>query len=164
MSPTVTPNNAKAATSGMVISLPSIKNLLTFISTVPGLLPHQLKPGTVGLPCYRSVPLPFRFGLFTMVKALLARVIESLIDANLRISSFNYCVVLPEFDPVNISGKCPGNAGPNPAKNAVLDFYRLLIPDTALKEIRRALQLIWHWLVFPVALCCKVRPLISCLL
>lgn len=163
MSPTVTPNNAKAATRGMVISLPSIENLLTLISTVPGLPSRKLRPGAVGLlHCY-SFAISIQL-LFTIVKATLTKVIESLIDANLLFFGFSCCVVLPEFGPVNISGKCPGSAEPDPAGNAARDFYHRSIPDIASKEIRRALPPIWHWSIFPAALCCKVRPLISCLL
>jgi len=165
MRPTVTPNIAKAATKGIVMSLPSIKNLLINISTVPGLLSRKLKPGTVG--SHSGYPL-FLFTniikLFTIVKATLVKFTRCFIIAYTALYSFNYYVVCRKIVPVNILSKHPDNAGPIPEESADLDFCRLSIPNTALKEIPPTLKLTWHWSAFPAALFCKARPLTSCLL
>jgi len=165
MRPTVTPNIAKAATRGMVISLPSMKNLLTIISTVSGLPSRKLEPGAVGLRrCYLLIVSTILFGSFTIVKATLAKVTECFVNACLRSIDFSCFWVWPVFGPVNTSGKYPGSAGPIPAGSAALGFYHRSIPGTASKGICQALKPTWHWSIFPVALCCKVRPLTSCLL
>jgi hypothetical protein len=165
MRPTVTPNIAKAATKGMVISSPSMKNLLSIISTVPGLPSRKQKPGAVGLRrCYRLIVSTICIRPFTIVKATLAKVTERFVNAYLRSRDLSCFLVWPVFDPVNISGKYRGSAGPVPAGSASLDSCHRSIPSKASKEICQALKPTWHWSVFPVALCCKVRPLTSCLL
>lgn len=165
MRPTVTPNIARAATKGMVISSPSMKNLLSIISTVSGLPSRKLRPGTVGLHrCYRLIASPILDRLFTIVKAIAAKVTECLDNAFPRSIDINCFVVWPVFGPVNISGKYPDSVGPTPAENADQDFYLQLRPDTTSKAIHRASMPVWHWSTFPAALCCKVQPLTSCLL
>lgn len=165
MRPTVTPNIAKAATKGIVMSLPSIKNLLINISTVPGLLSRKLKPGTVGF--HYGYPVSLFTSIieqFTIVKSTLAKFTQYFIIDYTALYSFSCYVVCWKIVPANISGKHPDNAGPTPEESADLDFCRLSIPNTASKEIHPTLKLTWHWSAFPAALFCKARPLISCLL
>jgi hypothetical protein len=166
MRPTQTPNIAKAATRGMVISSPSMKILLTIISTVAGLPSRKQKPGAVGLRhCYRLVVFTNLFKPLTIVKSALANITECFVNAYLRSPDVSYFWAWLEFGPVvNISGKYPGSAGPAPAGNVALDFCHRSIPGTTLTEKRPALKLIWRLSASPVALCCKVRPLTSCLL
>lgn len=165
MRPTVTPNIAKAATKGMVISSPSMKNLLSIISTVPGLPSAKHRPGAVGLRrCYRVIVSTILLRSFTIVKATLAKVTERFVNAYLRSLDLSCFLVWPVFGPVNISGKYRGSAGPTLAGSAALDFCHRSVPGTASKEICQVLKPTWHWSIFPVALCCKARPLTSCLL
>ena len=165
MIPVSTATAMNADTSPMVQPSLSMKNLQIIISTVPGLHPPGCKPATVGSHFYiicwlRSCLL----NSFTLVKMPRGKRICDIINAFHRLISSTRLVAWPAFDPVNISGKYQGNGWPVPAGNGGLVFYRQSAPGTTSKEKCPTSMLTWHWLVFPAALFCKVRPVISYLL
>jgi hypothetical protein len=121
-------------TSPTIYSLPSMINLLLFISSAPGLCPARCWPGAVGFHHYGPL------------------------------ASFSPPAYLPTFYLVNISDKYQGNEQPIPAGIAGPVSYHRLERDTAWKEICRAWLRVWHSSAFPVALSCKVRTVISHLL
>jgi hypothetical protein len=123
-----------ADTSPTIYSLPSMINLLLFISAATGLTPARRRSGAVGFHNHYAM------------------------------SYLSYPVNLPAFCLVNISDKYQGNEQPIPAGISGPVSYHRLERDTAWKEICRAWLRAWHSSVFPVALSCKVRTVISHLL
>jgi len=152
-------------TSPTIYSLPSMKNLLLFISAVSGLPLPGCRPGTVGSHLYKLAWLrPRVIRTFTLVKIHSGKTVQRLVKDCFKVMLPNRLAVGPVFDPVNISGKYPGNEWPVPAGNAGLASYRLSIPGTASMAKCSASMPAWRWSVFPVALSCKAQPVISYLL
>ncbi|MDD5312675.1 MAG: hypothetical protein PHO26_06550 [Dehalococcoidia bacterium] len=123
-----------ADTSPTMYSLPSMINLLLFISAATGLTPARRWPGAV--------------------------VINNLYG----LSPVSFPANLPVFDLVNISDKYPGNEPPSPEGIAAPAFYRQLERGIASTEICPTLLRAWRLSAFPAALFCKVRTAISHLL
>ena len=154
-----------ADTSPMVQPSLSIKNLQIIISTVPVLLLPRCKHGAVGYHFYITCRLPSRLlHPFTLVKMHRGKIVCDLINVFLSFIFSTRLAAWPVFDPVNTSGKYPGNDWPAPAGNAGPAFYRRSAPGTASKGKYPAWMPIGHWLFFPAALSCKAQPVVSYLL
>ena len=152
-------------TSPTIYSLPSMKNLLLFISTVPGSPPPGRRPGTVGSHLYKLAGfLPRVTRAFTLVKTHPGKAAWCLVKDCFRFIFPNRLAAGPVFDPVNISSKYRDNAWLIPEGNAGLAFYRQSAPGTASKGKCPAWMPAWRWSVFPAALSCKAQPVVSCLL
>ena len=152
-------------TSPTIYSLPSMKNLLLFIFTVPGLLLPKCKPGTAGSHFYLICRLPSRLlHSFTLVKMPRCKIVCDIINAFLRYIFATRLAAWPVFDPVNISGKYRDSAWQVPAGSACPVSYRLSAPGTASTAKYLAWTQVWRWSAFPVALSCKAQPVISYLL
>ena len=152
-------------TSPTIYSLPSMKNLLLFISTVPGSPPPGRRPGTVGSHLYKLAWLrPLVIQAFTLVKTHPGKAVQRLVKDCFKVMFPNRLAAGPVFGHVNISGKYQGNGWPVPAGSAGLVSYRRSTPGTASKGKYTAWTPTWRWSVFPVALSCKAQPVISYLL
>jgi len=148
-----------------IYSLPSMKNLQLIISTASGLLLPGCSPGTVGSHLYKLARLRLRvIRAFTLVKTHAGKAVQCLFKDCFKFMFPNPLGVGLVLDPVNISGKYPGNEWPVPAGNAGPAFYRRSALSTASKGKYPAWMPVWHWLFFPAALSCKVQPVVSYLL
>jgi len=164
MIPTVAPNIIRDVTNGIIISSPSIKDLLFIISTVSGLATFNRKSGTVGLlSSHNGEQTGNDVRSFTLVNCIAIKIIKNLFIIGIRYMKITYSKVVLELGRVNILGKCRGNALPVLEENACQVFCPPLERGKALKE---RYPILWpdpHWLVFPVALSCKAQIVTSCL-
>jgi len=152
-------------TNPTIYSLPSMKNLLLFISTVPGTPPPGCRPGTAGSHLYKLAGMlsPVKWA-FTLVKSQPAKVACRLVKECFSFMFSNRLAVEPAYGPVNISGIYRGNAWPTPAGSGDRVFYLRSAPGTASMEICPAWMPAGHWSVSPAALSCKAQPVTSHLL
>lgn len=152
-------------TSPTIYSLPSMKNLLLFISAVPGLPLPGRRPGTVGSHLYKLAGLcPLVIWAFTLVKTHPGKAVQRLVKGCFKAMFPNRLAVGPVFGRVNISGKYRDSAWPVPGGSAGPVSCHLSIPGTASTEKYSAWTPAWRWSVFPVALSCKAQPVVSYLL
>ena len=146
-------------------SLPSMNDLLSIISAVPGPTVFNSWSGTAGLHgLYAWMVYTIRFEYNTIINScadILLRCLVNVFPRQLAVASFT---IWQEFDPVNISGKYPGSWRRGPAETVAPAFYHPSRPGTASMEICPTWPPAWHWSVSPFALFCKARPLISYLL
>ncbi len=165
MIPTVAPNIAKAATNGMIISSPSMRTLLSIISAAPGPAVFNRRSGTAGLPAfYAGMMSTVSIENNTIINYCAYILLKFMVNVWPRRFTNTRFTIWLEFDPVNISGKYPGNWWRGPAETFAPAFYRRSIPGTASMAICPAWLPAWHWSTFRAALCCKAQPLISYLL
>jgi len=110
-------------TNPTIYSLPSMKNLLLFISTVPGTPPPGCRPGTAGSHLYKLAGMlsPVKWA-FTLVKSQPAKVACRLVKECFSFMFSNRLAVEPAYGPVNISGIYRGNAWPTPAGSGARVF------------------------------------------
>jgi len=152
-------------TSPTVYSLPSMKNLLLFISAAPGLPSLKRMPGTVGSHRYEFAQ---RFNnnhlSFTPVKKEPCKTICNLFKMCFKYALPNFPALWPGFDPVNTSSKYRDNAWPIPAGNAGPASCHRSGPGIASMEKYPALMPDGHSSIFPAALSCKALSAISYLL
>lgn len=155
----------RAGTNPAIYSLPSMKNLLLFISSAPGSPPPGSRPGTVGSHhCQPSGTRPAVMPVLTLVKSRPGRAACQLVKDRFSFMIPNRLAVETVFDPVNISGIYQGNVLPVPAGSGAPVSYRRSAPSTALMGKCPAWRPAWHWSASPAALSCKAQPEVSFLL
>jgi len=165
MIPTVAPNIARAATNGIVISSPSMKGLLLFISAVSGWPSRKRTPGTVGL--HNNSYAMFthiRKAVFTSVKTNPVRTICRMFFECFKYIMITRLGVWLGFVPVNTSGKYRDSALPVPEGSAFRVSCRRSVQDIASRGRCLISWPIWRSLAFPVALSCKAQTVVSYLL
>ncbi len=146
-------------------SLPSMNSLLSIISAVPGPAVFKRWSGTAGLPgLYAWIVSTIRFEYNTIINSCADILLKCLANVCLRQFAVAGFTTWREFDPVNISGRYPGSWRRGPAETVAPAFYHPSRPGTASMEICPTWLPAWHWSASPVALYCKARSLISCLL
>ena len=152
-------------TNPTIYSLPSMKNLLMFISAVPGPPPPGRRPGAVGSHIYKLAAMlsPVKW-VFTLVKSHPAKALCRLVEECFSFMFSNRPAVEPGYGPVNISGIYRGNGWPAPAGSVARVSCLRSAPGTASMEICPAWMPAGHWSVSPAALSCKARPVTSHLL
>lgn len=162
MIPTVAPNIIRDVTNGIIISSPSIKDLLFIISTVSGLAPFNCKPGAVGsLNNYNREITGNDVMSFTLVNNVAIKIIKNLFIIGYRYMKITISMAGLGPGPANTSGKYPGNALPVLGENACQVFCPPLGRGKALRERYPTSWLDLHWLTFPVALSCKAQIVTS---
>jgi len=162
MIPTVAPNIIRDVTNGIIISSPSIKDLLFIISTVSGLAPFNCKPGAVGsLNNYNREIAGNDIRSFTLVNNIAIKTIKNLFTVGYRYMKITFTKAGLGPGRVNTLGKYPGNASPVLEENVCQVFC---LPSGRGKASRERCPASWpgpHWLTFPVALSCKAQIVTS---
>ena len=154
-----------ADTSPTIYSLPSMTILLFIISTVPGPTVFNRWSGTAELRgFYARMVSTISIEFNTIINSCADILLKCLVNVYPRQLAVANFMIWREFDPVNISGTSPGNWWQGPAETYVPAFYHPSRPGTASMEICPTWLPVWRWSASPVALCCKARSLISCLL
>jgi len=152
-------------TNPTIYSLPSMKNLLLFISAATGSPPPGRRPGTVGSHLYKLAGLrPLVIRAFTLVNTHPGKEVQRIVKDCFKVMFPNRLAVGPVFGRVNISSKYRDSAWPTPGGSAGPVSYHLSIPGTASTGKYSAWTPAWRGSVFPVALSCKAQPVISYLL
>lgn len=159
------PTAIKVDTNPIVQPSVSMNNLLSIISAVPGPTVFNRRSGAAGLlSLYARMMYTIRLEYNTIINSCNYILLKRLVNLLPRQLAVDSSTIWREFDPVNISGKYPGSWWRGPAETAAPAFYHRLRPDTASMGICPTWLPTWHWSASPVALYCKARTPISCLL